>query len=107
MFIEHLSTNLQGHFKITIVTFSKFIIYLPPQQFADILLKSIKGSHIDDNKIVHILTSRAEIDLKDIIEVYDRNSSTGLEKDLRTLPAKINSYRQTLLAICGFPYEKF
>ena len=103
-----MNANLGGHFKISIITFSKFIINLPPQQFADILSKSIKGSHVDDNKIVHILTSRAEIDLKDIIEVYDRNSkSSSLEKDLKNLPGKINSYRQTLLAICGFSFEKF
>jgi len=50
---------------------------------------------------------KCEIDLKDIIAVYDSNNSSGLERDLRNLPGKINSYRQTLLAICGFSFEKF
>jgi len=99
-FIDYLENGLpSGDFKDFIIEFSRFISYLPPKRYAEILKKSITTLPKDDDRIIHTLTSRAEIDLADIIVKYE-SFGDSLKEDISRLN-RLPAYKQVLLSICG------
>jgi len=76
-----------------VFVFLEFLHDLPATAFANTLnraLKPAEGEAQDENKVLYVLLSRQEYDLKDIKLCYRQTTPVNLENDLLTL--KTNSF---------------
>ena len=74
-----------------VFVFLEFLHDLPATAFANTLRKAIhpaQGLPQDENKILYVLLSRQEYDLKDIKLCYRNNAPVNLEKDLLSVKTK-------------------
>ena len=77
----------------SVFVFLEFLHDLPATAFANTLnraLKPAEGEAQDENKVLYVLLSRQEYDLKDIKLCYRQTTPVNLENDLITL--KTNSF---------------
>lgn len=91
---REMSGDLQAGFKTVVMC-----VRNRPQYFAERLYKSMKGAGTDDDTLVRVVVSRAEVDLVEIKAAF-------LEKYHKTLYKMIEGdtsgdYRKLLLAIVG------
>lgn len=71
----------------------------PEKYFEKVLRLSIKGLGTDEEAITRVLVTRAEVDMKRVMEEYYRRNSVQLESDIKGDTS--GDYERMLLALIG------
>jgi hypothetical protein len=71
----------------------------PDRYFEKVVRLAIAGNGTDENSLTRIITTRAEVDLKLIKEVYQKRNSVPLEKAVAGDTS--GDYEGMLLALLG------
>ncbi|GBG69630.1 hypothetical protein CBR_g4460 [Chara braunii] len=86
-----MDKEFSGSFQKDMLTLSKFLID-PPRVFADIIRKALTGVRTDEEDLIRAIIARKDIDLREIMEVYEAQGGSLMEDvesktrgDLRSL----------------------
>ncbi|GBG69629.1 hypothetical protein CBR_g4459 [Chara braunii] len=73
-----MDKEFSGSFEKDMLTLSKFLID-PPRAFADIIRKALTGVRTDEEDLIRAIIARKDIDLREIMEVYEAQGGSLME----------------------------
>jgi len=97
---EAIDKELSGIMKSAFLTLAHYISD-PMTYYSVVLNESLKGSEVDKVRLIRIVLSRCDIDLKTVKERYQKLHGKTLEEDVQNVTK--GCYRRAMLAIVRDP----
>ncbi|KAI5084217.1 hypothetical protein GOP47_0000386 [Adiantum capillus-veneris] len=98
--INQMDDRCKNEFHTTVMTVAKCVSSLE-EYFSEVLNKSMKSLGTDDDTLIHVVVTHAEIDLANIKVSFSRRYKKPLSAMVHS--DTTNNYTQFLLALIGVP----
>ena len=95
---QDLKTDSQNEY-LALLRATIKCLTIPESYFEKVLRLSMKGLGTDEEALTRVVVTRAEVDMKRIIEEYYRRNSVPLESDIKGDTS--GDYERILLALIG------
>ncbi|KAI5078793.1 hypothetical protein GOP47_0006464 [Adiantum capillus-veneris] len=98
--INQMDGRCKNEFHTTVMMIAK-CVSSPEEYFSEVLYKSMKGLGTDDDTLIRVVVTHAEIDLANIKAAFSRRYKKPLSAMVHS--DTTNNYRKFLLALIGVP----